>query len=239
MVLPTRRPQKPEESMTFVSISDSHTRAESFLIRPPCSVQRNKQKGGPDTVAKVEARVPRSQLVAPSPRWRLPDAGRMHEQSGAWPLNIAIRFRRQKASALSSLSTCLRRSIPRPGNAQILSPAALLQNGRFSRTFFLAVISRVKTAETLPAFLNFNRSSSLLRRSLAIQSRGRKLQHGSSLAGNQARNLHNLAVREFKRIVMRVWIGHIDLTKPSNLVIYAHFTEKAEGTLVLDIVVER
>ena len=42
----------------------------------------------------------------------------------------------------------------------------------------------VKTAETLPAFLNFNRSSGLLRRSLVIQSRGRKLQHGSSLAGN-------------------------------------------------------
>jgi hypothetical protein len=88
-------------------------------------------------------------------------------------------------------------------------------------------------------FLNFNRSNSLSRRSLVMQSRGRKLQHGSSLAGNQARNLHNLAVREFKRIVMRVWIGHIDLTKPCNLVIYAHLTEKAEGTLVLDTVVER
>src|SRR6516164_8699862 len=73
---------------------------------------------------------------------------------------------------------------------------------------------RVKTAETLPAFLNFDRSSTLLRRGLVIQSRGRKLQHGSSLAGNEARKLHNLAVREFKRIVMRVWIGHIDLTKP-------------------------
>jgi hypothetical protein len=48
-----------------------------------------------------------------------------------------------------------------------------------------------------------------------------------------------LAVREFKRIVMRVWIGHIDLTKPCDPVIYAHLTEKAEGTLVLDIVVER
>ena len=35
-------------------------------------------------------------MVAPSPRWRLPGAGRMHEQSGAWPLNIAIRFRRLK-----------------------------------------------------------------------------------------------------------------------------------------------
>jgi hypothetical protein len=102
------------------------------------------------------------------------------------------------------------------------------------------VISRVKTAETLPAFLNSNRSSSsLLRHSLVIQSRGRKLQHGSGLAGNQARDFHNLAVREFKCIVMRVWIGHIDLTKPCNLVIYAHLTEKAEGTLVLDTVVER
>ena len=72
-----------------------------------------------------------------------------------------------------------------------------------------------------------------------IQSRSRELQHGSSLAGDQPSDLYNLAVREFKRIVMRVWIGHIDLTKPRNLVIYAHLTEKAEGTLVLDIVVER
>ena len=76
-------------------------------------------------------------------------------------------------------------------------------------------------------------------RSLVIQSRRRKLQHGSSLAGNEARNLHNLAVREFKRIVMRVWISHIDLTKPCNLVIYAHLAEKAEDAIVLDIVVER
>jgi hypothetical protein len=29
----------------------------------------------------------------------------MHEQLGAWPLNIAIRSRRQKPSALSSLPT--------------------------------------------------------------------------------------------------------------------------------------
>src|SRR5262245_24552359 len=76
-----------------------------------------------------------------------------------------------------------------------------------------------QTTETPPAFLNFNRSSSLSRGSLVIHSRGWKLQHGSGLAGNQARDLHNLAVREFKRIVMRVWIGHIDLTKPCNLVI--------------------
>jgi len=89
----------------------------------------------------------------------------------------------------------------------------------FSDLFPGGDLSR-QTAETLPAFLNFNRSSSLLRRSLVIQSRGWKLQHGSSLAGNQVRNLHNLAVREFKRIVMRVWIGHIDLTKPRDLVIY-------------------
>src|SRR6516165_3582947 len=67
----------------------------------------------------------------------------------------------------------------------------------------------------------------------------RKLQHGSSLAGNQACNLHNLAVREFKRIVMRVRIGHIDLTKACNLVICAHLTEKAEDAVVLDIFVER
>jgi hypothetical protein len=49
---------------------------------------------------------------------------------------------------------------------------------------FLAVLSRVKTAEILPVFLNFNRSSCLLRRSLVIQRRGRKLQYGSGLAGN-------------------------------------------------------
>jgi hypothetical protein len=60
-----------------------------------------------------------------------------------------------------------------------------------------------------------------------IQSRRRKLQHGSSLAGNQARNLHNSTVWKFKRVVMRVWIGHIDLTKSCNPMIYAHLAEKA------------
>ena len=93
--------------------------------------------------------------------------------------------------------------------------------------------------EPLPAFLNFDRAGSLLQRGVVIKSRCRKLQDGSSLASNQARDLHNLAVREFKRIVMRVWIGHIHLTKACNLVIYAHLTEKVEGSLVLDIFVER
>jgi|SRR6516165_11534665 len=98
---------------------------------------------------------------------------------------------------------------------------------------------RSLTSKRQKSSLSFNRSSCLLRRSLMIQSRSRELQHGSSLAGDQARNHHSLAVREFKRVVMRVWIAHIDLTKPCNLVIYAHLTEKTEGTLVLDIVVER
>src|SRR5262249_10024283 len=96
-----------------------------------------------------------------------------------------------------------------------------------------------RNRRTLPAFLNFNCLCSLLRGALVVQSRGRKLQHSSSLAGDKACDHHNLAVRKFKRIVMRVWIAHIDLTKPCNLMLYAHLTEKAEGAFVLDVVVER
>jgi hypothetical protein len=48
----------------------------------------------------------------------------------------------------------------------------------------LAAISNVKMAESS---LSFNRSSCLLRCSLMIQSRSRELQHGSSLAGDQAK----------------------------------------------------
>jgi len=50
-----------------------------------------------------------------------------------------------------------------------------------------AEVALLSRTATLPVFSNFHRSSSLLRPGLVIQSHRRKLQHGSSLAGNEAR----------------------------------------------------
>jgi len=69
--------------------------------------------------------------------------------------------------------------------------------------------------------------------------RGRQLQHRGRLAGDQPSDLHDPAVWKFKRVVMDVRIFQINLAKPCDLVIYADLTEKAERTLVSDIVVER
>jgi hypothetical protein len=80
-----------------------------------------------------------------------------------------------------------------------------------------------------------------MRHSLAILTlrRGRQLQHRGGLAGDQPSDLHDPAIWKFKRVVMDVRIFHINLPKPRNPVIYAHSTEKAEGTLVLDVILKR
>ena len=89
--------------------------------------------------------------------------------------------------------------------------------------------------------LGVNRASAYPRHRLAtlMLCRGWQLQHRGRLAGEQPSDLHDPAVRKFKRVVMGVRIFQINLAKPCHLVIYAHLTEKAEGALVLDIFVER
>ena len=69
--------------------------------------------------------------------------------------------------------------------------------------------------------------------------RGRQLQHHGGLAGDQPGELHNLAVRKFKRVVMDVRIVHINLPKPCDPVIYMRLSEKPQGSLVLDVIVKR
>src|SRR5262249_61284073 len=66
----------------------------------------------------------------------------------------------------------------------------------------------------------------------------RQLQHRCGLASGQLRDLQNLPIREFQRIVLNVRIVDIDLPKASNLVIHTGLTEKAESAVVPDIVVE-
>jgi len=65
--------------------------------------------------------------------------------------------------------------------------------------------------------------------------RGRQLEHSGDLAFDQPGNLDNQAAREFKCIVMHLGILHIDLPKPSDLVMYARLSEKAQGAVVLDV----
>ena len=73
---------------------------------------------------------------------------------------------------------------------------------------------------------------------LVVLCRDRQLQHRSGLASDQLRNLQNLPIREFQRIVLNVRIVHIDLPKACDLVIYTGLAKKAEGAIVPDILVE-
>jgi hypothetical protein len=73
---------------------------------------------------------------------------------------------------------------------------------------------------------------------LGVLCRNRQLQHRSGLASDQPRELQNLPIWEFQRIVLNVRIVHIDLPKACDLVIHTGFAKKAEGAIVPDIVVE-
>jgi len=53
---------------------------------------------------------------------------------------------------------------------------------------------------------------------IVIAYHGRQLQYSGGLAGNEPCDLDNAPVWEFKRVVMRMRIGHIYLTKPRNFV---------------------
>jgi len=67
----------------------------------------------------------------------------------------------------------------------------------------------------------------------------RQLQHGRDLSGDQSCDHHDLAAREFERVVVDVRIVHIYLPEPCDLVIHARFPEKAARAIVLDVVLER
>ena len=69
--------------------------------------------------------------------------------------------------------------------------------------------------------------------------RGRQLEHRGDLAFDQPGNLDNQAVRKFKRVVMDVRIVHISLPKPCDPVIYTCLSEKAQGAVVLDVILKR
>ena len=58
------------------------------------------------------------------------------------------------------------------------------------------------------------------------------------MATDQLRDLQNLPIWEFQRIVLNVLIVHIDLPKACHLVIHTGLAKKAEGAVVPDIVVE-
>ncbi len=73
---------------------------------------------------------------------------------------------------------------------------------------------------------------------LGVLCRNRQLQHRGGLASDQLRELQNLPIWEFQRIVLNVRIVHIDLPKACDLVIHTGFAKKAEGAVVADIVVE-
>ena len=63
----------------------------------------------------------------------------------------------------------------------------------------------------------------------------RQLQYCRALTGDQPRDLHDLAAREFECVVVDVRIVHVDLPKSGNLVIHARSAEQAESALVLNI----
>ena len=67
----------------------------------------------------------------------------------------------------------------------------------------------------------------------------RQLQHGGALARHQPGHHHDLATREFERVVMHMRVIHVDLAESGNFVLDASLAEQAEGAVVLDIVLER
>ena len=73
---------------------------------------------------------------------------------------------------------------------------------------------------------------------LVVMGRNRQLENRGGLARDQLLDLQNLPIREFQRIVLNVRIVHVDLPEACNLVIHTRFTKKAEGPIVLDILVE-
>ena len=72
----------------------------------------------------------------------------------------------------------------------------------------------------------------------ALARRCRQLQHGGALAGDQAGDHDNLAAGEFQRIVMDVGIVQIDLPEAGHFVLDPGLPEQAEGTIVLDVMLE-
>ena len=73
---------------------------------------------------------------------------------------------------------------------------------------------------------------------LGMLCRHRQLQHCGGLASDQLRDLQNLPIWEFQRIVLNVRIVHIDLPKACVFVSHTGLATKAEGAVVLDIVFE-
>src|SRR5829696_8780378 len=73
---------------------------------------------------------------------------------------------------------------------------------------------------------------------LRLLCRDRQLQDRGGLATDQLRDFQNLPIWKFQRIVLNVRIVHIDLPKTCDLVIHTSLAKKAEGALVLDIIVE-
>src|SRR5262249_19159050 len=72
---------------------------------------------------------------------------------------------------------------------------------------------------------------------LGVLCRDRQLQYRSGLASRQLRELENLPIWEFQRIVLNVRIVDIDLPKAGDLVIHTRLAKKAEGAVVPDLVV--
>ncbi|MGH6767532.1 MAG: hypothetical protein ACRECO_00770 [Xanthobacteraceae bacterium] len=65
--------------------------------------------------------------------------------------------------------------------------------------------------------------------------RGRQLQHGSDLARPQPRYQHDLPVREFQRVMMRVGILKIDLPEAGEPMADLAARKHAEGRLAFDV----
>jgi hypothetical protein len=74
---------------------------------------------------------------------------------------------------------------------------------------------------------------------LGVLYRDRQLQHRSGLASDQLRELQNLPIWEFQRVVLNVRIIHIDLPEACHLVANTGLAKQAERTVVPDVVIER
>ena len=78
----------------------------------------------------------------------------------------------------------------------------------------------------------------ILLRAVVIARGRRQLQDRRALTGDQPRDHHDLAAREFERVVVDVLIMHVDLPESGNLVTHARPTERAESALVMGVFIK-
>src|SRR5258707_14618696 len=102
-----------------------------------------------------------------------------------------------------------------------------------------SIMRTARQARSSAARLSDERIALLPLRCVHKARRSRQLQHRCVLAFAQPSEQHGLPVGELQRIVMDVWLAHVDPPEPSHFLPEFHIREKRKKALVLDFLFER